>query len=271
MDHGRSRLSSQGWLQGSCARGASVGILAASMVLLSACNAITGVGDLRLKDVDEEEDEGSSGGQVLSGGGPTSGGTGVGSSVASSSSGGMTACTYPEGVYGKQLGDIVSPSLVWDGYLEDATDVSQVSEISIKDYFDCDGSKKINALLVLESATWCPVCEGEAKDAYSQMTTPNGWADKGIRVLTLMVQNLSGQAATTDTAYDWKQELQPTGIAVAADPGMSLAIPDQMGGVGLPYIVVIDPRTMEVVLSQSGSSGNHNELEALAAKNAAGP
>ena len=43
------------------------------------------------------------------------------------------------------VGQVVPPSHSWQGYAENAT---QASTISIQDYFDCDGSKGINALMI---------------------------------------------------------------------------------------------------------------------------
>jgi len=40
----------------------------------------------------------------------------------------------------------LSPSLSWQGYGEGPA--NQVTTISIQDYFDCDGSKGIHALMV---------------------------------------------------------------------------------------------------------------------------
>jgi hypothetical protein len=180
----------------------------------------------------------------------------------------MTACVYPEappdGTYGKEVGDIVSPSFKWDGFIEGTTDITQVSEISIEDYLDCDGSKKINALMIIESAEWCGSCQTEASQLNSNMT--NGWEAMGIRVLTLMAENAASQPATVDVAFDWKETYKLSSTAVGIDPPISFAPPGG-GGIGLPLIVVIDPRTMEIVHTQEGYSGVHTELEALAEKN----
>ena len=43
---------------------------------------------------------------------------------------------------------------------------------------------------------------------------------------------------------------------------------EQGGSIGLPYTLVIDPRTMQFVQIQQGSSGGYPDLEALAQKNA---
>jgi hypothetical protein len=239
-----------------------VSALTLGLGLLAACNAVTGAGDLRLEEVEEDDD--TSGGQVLAGGGPSGGAGGSTSVSTSASTGGATACVYPEGTYGKEVGDLVSPSYKWEGYAEGTTGAAEISEISIESYLDCDGSKKINALMIIESAEWCGNCQEEAKQLNSKMA--NGWEEKGIRVLTLMAQNLAGQPATTAIAFKWKETYQLNSTAVAIDPPITFT-PPGASSIGLPLIVVIDPRTMEIVHTQEGYSGTHPQLEQLAEKN----
>ena len=131
---------------------------------ISACNMITGAGEIRLADDDSSvagggndvngnvggatagaganpgngagaHDAGGSG-TGLAGGTSGSGGTGVGA--------GPTVCEYPAGPYGVAVGQTVPPTITWQGY---APGASSASTISIQDLFDCDGSKGIDALL----------------------------------------------------------------------------------------------------------------------------
>lgn len=240
---------------------------AGSLLLSSACNAITGAGDLRLKDMDEEEDDSNTSGGVITGGTQGAGGGG-GVGGAGGAGGGMTACTYPEAPvdgYGNEIGDTVNNTYAWQGYVEGTTDAAQSSEISIESYLDCDGSKGINALMIVESAEWCPNCKEEAKQLNSNMQ--NKWEAMGIRVLTLIAQKLDSQDATLDTVYNWKSTYSLTSTAVALDPPITFKPPGATE-IGLPLIVVVDPRTMKIVHTQEGYSSTHPELEALAETNA---
>lgn len=232
---------------------------AAALFSLAGCNSITGAGELRLVDKDDIEDDDNSSGN--GGNGPT------GSGGAGGTGGTPSACVYPTENVGEKVGEVAPGSLKWDGYAEWTSEEAQISEISLESYYDCDGSKGINALLILTSATWCGVCDGEAQKLNEHMA--NGWKEMGIRVLTLMIEDATSKPATTKTAFAWKtaasHELMST--AVAADPGFSFA-PSGGGSIGLPYTLVIDPRTMQFVEIQQGSSGSYPELEALAQKNA---
>jgi hypothetical protein len=61
--------------------------------------------------------------------------------------------------------------------------------------------------------------------------------------VTLLVQNATSGTATQSTVDGWiaKYSLNHD---VVADPGMSLAAG---GTIGLPYNVIVDPRTMKIV------------------------
>src|SRR5262245_39928304 len=91
-----------------------------------ACNMITGADGIRLND--DDDDTGASGVPVTaagSGGATTGPGSGAATSntvgaqqatsgVSSTSSG--TPCTYPAGPYGVAQGQVVPPTLSWQGY-----------------------------------------------------------------------------------------------------------------------------------------------------------
>lgn len=133
---------------------------------LSACNAITGADAIVLDGADDDDDGGSAGqgaGAVAGAGGDTSGpagpagvggavdGSGAGAGPTSSGVGGTgtgepgpTECEYPAGPYGVAQGQIVPPNLTWQGF---APGSSAAQTISILDFFDCDGSRGIHAVL----------------------------------------------------------------------------------------------------------------------------
>lgn len=227
-------------------------MLVGAMTSFAACNGVTGAGDLKFKDVEETEEDDDSGGGVTTGAGGAGG-----------ADGGAQACVYPTENIGNSMGQVVSESLAWQGYPENS---AVVSEIKIADYFDCDGSRGINALLVIESALWCPNCQSEAQLLNSKMD--GGWKAMGIHVLTLVIEGIEQLTpATMEDVTTWKTTYELNSTAVAADPAFKLQ-PSGGATIGLPYIHVIDPRTMQVTHVQEGFSPEHPELEALAAKNA---
>lgn len=154
---------------------AAFGWLTAIICSAAACNGISGANDILLVDGMGEDDSSNATSDDGSGQGGTSGAgtfasgngggtTGNGSqsavssgvtagpgggdpttTVASSSSTGPTDCEYPSGPYGVGMGDVVPPTLSWQGYGPGA---SQSETISMAQFHDCDGTLGINALAI---------------------------------------------------------------------------------------------------------------------------
>lgn len=263
----------------------TLALLAALSV--AACNSLTGADELAIvggnAEAEPEEDDvfdepsdnekampGAGAGPAAGAGGSPGGGHGgatmtTSSTTSSSSFTGTTTttesavdCKYPSAVGGVDVGDVVSGGLSWQGFAEGA---SQAGTISIQDYFDCDGSKGINALLIINSATWCGACQSEASDLPSHASS---FKQKGIRVLTLMVENQSHAPATLSTAQTWRNYFGLQSFATAADPDFTFA---GYGSVSLPLQILVDPRTMEIVDRIDGYYG-YSAVIQLANQNA---
>jgi hypothetical protein len=171
-----------------------------------------------------------------------------------------TVCNYPPGPYGTSIGATVSPNLTWQGY---RPDTDQVAPISIQDYFDCDGTRGVNALLLIQSALWCGACQAEAEELNAHVA--GGWSQQHISVLTLIIEDQVGNPASVSHALAWKNAFDAKGWGVVADPAFTFA---SGGGNGLPLIIVVDPRSMKVVDKSEGlGPGAYWSLEQLAASN----
>ncbi len=158
------------------------------------------------------------------------------------------------------MGDVLDPSLQWQGY---APGASTVSTIKITDFFDCDGTKGVNALLLDASATWCGPCNMEADSIPTWMS--GSWGKDGVKVVTLMIQDENRNKATTMTAQAWISAHSLTSIDVCADPDDSLG----MGFMGIPANFLIDPRTMKIVSETEGTNAPDADpaVDQLALKN----
>ena len=119
---------------------------------------------------------GSAGGPAGGSGGSSMGGEGGGAGVPQN-------CQYPAGPYGTGLGQTVSPNITWEGYLDGS---SSVSTVTTADLHDCDGSRNINGILLLQSATWCGACQ---QFASALNTETSHWRPKGGVVFTLMIED----------------------------------------------------------------------------------
>lgn len=221
-------------------RGTVLGAMALLAFAAPACNQLTGAGNLEVK-----------------GGGETDPGGGEGGSGPAP----VTQCDYPTTGFGFKVGKVVKQNS-WQGYAEGA---EEVTDIGIESFYDCDGTKGTNALLILTSATWCGACQQESQVVKGKLAST--WKEMGIKVVVLMIEDASSKPATTDTALDWKDQFKLTGASVLADPSFSFAQSGASSTIGLPLQVLVDPRTMMIEFIEEGFSGDYSKVEGLAEKN----
>jgi len=171
--------------------------------------------------------------------------SGSGNGSAGGASG--TACTLPSGPYGTNAGDVIDPNLEWQGYVNDS---GQTTTVHLRDYYDCDGSRGVRALVIDESALWCPSCQSQAQTL--AMLTPGKWKSEGAVLLVLMAQDQQENPATVDTALTWRNEFALTTGAVVSDPAWTTKLWNGATGAGngFPTDIVIDPRTLRIVAFQ---------------------
>lgn len=170
-------------------------------------------------------------------------------------------CAYPSGPYGIHSNQTVSGAFSWQGFVDGSP--SPVT-VSMKDFFDCDGSKGINAVLVDTSAVWCGNCQIESSQLESTMS--GAWAGLGVKVLILMWQNAQTGPASLGDAQTWMQTYGlGAGISVVVDDKFTFADPNSM--VGLPRNILLDPRTMQIVTEADGQGGNLDQVVAAFATN----
>jgi hypothetical protein len=169
------------------------------------------------------------------------------SSSSGNGSGGASACVYPAGPYGTNVGDVVDPSLTWQGFVDDS---GSATTIRVRDYYDCDGSRGVRALLLDESATWCTDCAKQSSTVAPLVT--GKWKDEGVTLVVLMAQDQNDDAATLDTALSWRNEYALTRGAVCADPGWTMKLwgGASASGNAFPTDVLVDPRSMKIVALQ---------------------
>jgi hypothetical protein len=159
---------------------------------------------------------------------------------------------YPAGPYGITVGSTIDPSLTWQGYLVGAT---SPTTIKITDYYDPDGSKGINALVLDTSAQWCIACQGEAAQipGWVSSTAPNAgnWNGLGVRVLTLVVQTNANEPASIQTALQWRTQYSLASVLdVVADPNASFTTNV------FPLNLLVDPRTMKITVDLDNDQYN---------------
>jgi hypothetical protein len=169
-------------------------------------------------------------------------------------------CPYPSGPYGIDQGSIVSPSMTWQGYKPNS---SSVSTITMRDFFDCDGTKGVNAILVDTSAVWCGPCNQESAQLESVMQSQ--WGPAGVQVLLLMWQNVSRGPASMSDVTTWKSKYGLDMVNCALDTQFQFAHPNS--SVSLPTNVLINPRTMKIEAIGKGYGGGPDPVVLKLANN----
>lgn len=170
---------------------------------------------------------------------------------------------YPQST-GNNPGSVIADH-TWDAFLP-SSPVGVTGKLSLHDFFDPDGSRGINALLIITSAEWCGACMAEAMTLESKIKSE--WGAQGVLVMELMLEDTQGNRAipnVTGAADRWRAKFNLTDMAVAIGPEFTYA---HSGTNGLPLNVLVDPRTMTMVQRQDGSGGTiDSDIAKLVATN----
>ena len=196
-------------------------------------------------------------------GSQTSVGVTVTSSVSSTSSGDGQP-SWPQENVGYNIGQTISESLTWPGYLEGDPNTSQLNTLSPHQWYDPDGSKSINAVLVITSKYECSACASEAKQLQN---LAEDWSSQGlgIKIVVLMTTNSEANGPpTTSSTFQWKSQYGLIGVAVGVDPNFTFSISSAFA---TPLHTIINPRDMKVVDVQEGNIEDYSTLESTANEN----
>ncbi|MBL8714410.1 MAG: redoxin domain-containing protein [Myxococcales bacterium] len=167
--------------------------------------------------------------------------------------------TYPSGPYGSSVGSTF-PNLSFNGY-RDGT--GSWVPVTMADYYDPTGARGITGVLIIVSASWCGPCQEEAK-ALPKIYP--GYKARGARFLGGLIEDSYRNPATQKNVDSWIKAFS-TNYDMVADGKSSLLPP---GSVGIPYSIVVDPRTMKVSKTWSGadpSATSIPQLDTVIAKN----
>lgn len=167
-------------------------------------------------------------------------------------------CPPLVGPFGISAGSIVDPSLALEGFAPHG-DSAQLFHLG--DFYDCDGSRGINAIEIIETSAWCGACYADATEFNTLLTTT--WSGLGVTGLWLLAQDTTSTLATSETALNYRNSLSLNDTYVVADPPWTFDTP----GVVISN-TLIDPRTMRVIEHGIGyPTGGSSEVETLARSN----
>ncbi len=180
----------------------------------------------------------------------------VGVSAASSSASGADY-SWPDGPGGVKIDQIVPASFEWDGV---KTGESSPTKLYVVDWYDPDGIKNIDAVLVITSKYDCQACVKEAKELESRASF---WRDSGlnIKIVALVFNSPTNSPADISSAIQWKSMYSLNSVDVGADPSALFAHKSLFS---TPLNTVVDPRTMKVIEVREGYVDSYENLETLA-------
>ncbi len=164
---------------------------------------------------------------------------------------------YPPGPYasGVEVGAVVENFTFADGWMNPAEagyDPAKLGPIGFADFYDPDGTKGYEILIVNTAAFWCGACQLEhagTSEAPSLNEHYDALHPRGLGLLSLVFQDAQAQPATRDDLVKWAQTFQDR-IPLARDPDY------QMGRYAsstiAPLNLVIDARNMKILQGYLG-------------------
>jgi hypothetical protein len=196
-------------------------------------------------------------------------GAGVPDAAATGADAGLPpAAAYPAGPYGSGTGRVIENASFY-GYASVSAD-RKLKTVSLADYFNPDGTKvtdtgaPLTALLVAVGAVWCGPCVLEAG---SLPAVANKFMPAGVQIVQDLFEGADSTtgAAATQAELDAWITTHALPFPVFIDPAKKLAPYFDVGS--LPFLMLIDTRTMTNVAEETGFGGQ-DMLEAFLCKNA---
>jgi hypothetical protein len=179
---------------------------------------------------------------------------------------GPAPCAWPTTNLGNEIGQSLPSNLAWQGLGPGET---RERRISIDEFFDCDGSEDIHAVLIITSQYGCSRCTSQAAGLNQMLAS---WRSEGLNilVLTLKIEDPGDQSPASMTAVNhWKDAYGLTTSYVGYDNGYTMVPRSGGGSFGTPLNSIVDPRNMEVIEVIQGYDRSYSALLTLARARAA--
>ena len=158
----------------------------------------------------------------------------------------------------------------WNDPLAAGFDTDSFEQICFSDFYDPDGAKGINVLLVNTAAIWCTACKIEwggsgSRKSLSEEATER--ESRGFRVLGLLFEDAENNRAEPEDVALWAETFDvEIPFAMDADFQMGLYADQTIQ----PFNMVLDAQTMEIVAEVNGDQPSvlFAEVDALLDKKA---
>jgi hypothetical protein len=159
------------------------------------------------------------------------------------------APVYADGPYGSEVGSVLR-NLCFQGWAAPDPDpehpAAPLEPIALADFYDPDGSRGIDVLLVNTAAFWCSACRIEHR------TLPDHARElgpRGLVILSALFQDQERNPANVEDLSRWTQTYS-TNFPMVLDPSYSFGA--HASAETAPLNLVIDARTMTLIAKYVG-------------------
>jgi hypothetical protein len=166
--------------------------------------------------------------------------------------GDFRAVSYPVGPYGTEVGSVIA-NLSFMGWRDPVAadyDGSALERVSFSDFYDPDGEKGVEVIVVNSSAVWCTVCQTELADM-KEAAVYSRFRQAGAEIVGTLFEDAVGDPATPDDLTLWGKGTQRSiAFPLVLDPGLKMGA--YFTSDATPLNLVIDARTMRILYSFMG-------------------
>ena len=150
--------------------------------------------------------------------------------------------TYPEGPYGKTVGEILR-NMSFKGYANLSPADGIVSKDTAFEDFALGDARELSEYryaLINAAAEWCAPCRDEAQALPAKFTA---WAPKGGYVIGILTQDDSFNPAQQGNVDAWIRQYD-TNYTMLSDPHTE--IDNEIAPVSMPLNIMVDLETMKI-------------------------
>lgn len=158
------------------------------------------------------------------------------------------APAYPDGPYGSEPGSVLRNACFqgWTAPDQVARRADTLEPIALSDFYDPDGSRGIELLLVNTAAVWCSACriEHETLPEHARQLGP-----RGLVIFSALFQDQERNPATVEDLALWT-EVFSSNFPMVLDPNYRFGL--YASAETAPLNLVIDARTMTLLAKYVG-------------------
>ena len=165
---------------------------------------------------------------------------------------GASTAGYPAGPYAQNItqGAVIENFSFAEGWVDPKAagyDPAKFAPISFGDYYDPDGTKDYELLLINTAAFWCSACKLEHAGTAQNPSLNDHYAalrSRGLGILSLVFQDNANQPATADDLVSWAK-LYAERIPLARDPEYQMG--RYVSSNTAPLNLVVDAKNMQIL------------------------